>query len=75
MLKVTQLVRIINPGGLAAESVLLIAKPCCVVLTFPKYFPSAGHHTKCFTHFTGEETEAQGGLSNLLKTTRLKLAS
>ena len=29
LLKVTQLVRVINPGSLAAESVLLIAKPCC----------------------------------------------
>lgn len=45
------------------------------MLTFTKHFLSAGHQDKCFTLFIEEETEAQKGLSNFLKITRLEVAS
>lgn len=45
-----------------------------VVLTFTKHFLSATQHAKYFVHFTEEETEAQRGSKNFLRTTGLEVA-
>lgn len=44
------------------------------MLTFMEHFPPAGRPAECFTHFTEEEAEAQRGLSDFLKATRLGAA-